>query len=122
MVKVTDALLAAVLPYMDRFVTLQDKTTTYDSFGEPVDAWLPVASLIHLQCAFGNKAQRELDSTYIAQYKVERHEVTILIAGYCPQAQPTMRAVDDEGVIYDINQVTFDQTRTVTELLVRRVD
>lgn len=119
--KVTDALMAAVEPYMDRRVSIYlPFQNGADTYGELIPGDVAVAGLSDLKCCIGDKVRRETNGISVSA-RVDTHETVVLLAGYYPTIIPRMRAQDDAGIMYDIDHVAHDQTRTVTELIVRLV-
>lgn len=104
---------------IDRSVTIEERTGSRDSFGEPGDSWSPVAGLEDLDGAVGRaganlEARRGTDTIAIATH-------AIVLAGYYPQITPTHRAVVDGGEIHDIQTVEHDSRMRVTQLATRIV-
>lgn len=114
-------LLAALAPnHYASLCTIQKRTDTADSYGQPIPAWANLSGHVDLRCRIAPFQQFSREQRTQAQlYAV--HVWEIAVAGYYPTITEKMRAVVD-GVAYDIELVQPDGNDMTTHLQGRKVD
>jgi head-tail adaptor len=98
-------------------MTIQSRTDTRDSYGQPIPAWANVVGLVSLPCRIAAVNADERPGPDKTIVTVTHHTS---IAGYYPTITVAMRAVDG-GVFYDIVAVEFDSELVTTRLRVKLV-
>lgn len=117
-----DSVMAAAIAtgLLSSTATIQRPSGTFSSSGVPDGAWVDVLADIRCQLApialtGGAVNGSELRQHYDTLTRDPRH---ILLDGYYPQIDETMRAVID-GVPWDIESVEHDSQKRMTRLLAR---
>jgi len=98
-------------------VTIQSRTDTRDSYGQPIPAWANVVALTSLPCRIAAVSADERPGPDKTIVTVSHH---ISIAGHYPAITVLMRAVAG-GVNYNIVAVEHDSEGVTTRLRVKLV-
>lgn len=94
-------------------VTIQERVSGQDSYGEPVDTWQDVTGLKDLPCVIFPSGGREVKLENQI-YAVSTHKIQLQHAQ--PSITPAMRAVSG-GVTYDILLVETDPMGLSSKLI-----
>ena len=92
--------------------TIQEVTNTKDDFSEDVESWSNISGLVDLPCFKGNESGGEALLPDRTQ-KIDSEVINII--GYKDTITSTNRVVVD-SVTYDILNVGFDPSKTLTRL------
>lgn len=97
--------------------TIDAKTVTADAYGEEVEVWASVGSVVDVACA---KAPLSAIERQAGGFTATDQVWNVLLQGAYPAITTRHRAIVD-GVAYDIDAAETDQTGSLTKLRVRSV-
>jgi len=119
---VTDIISPRMLQQLPKFFpsncTIQSRTDTADTYGQPIPTWANAAGLSNIPCRI---APAKGDERKLADQTYTVGDMTCVLAGNYTAIAEKMRAVVD-AVTYDIVAVDHDDQATTTRLALRLVE
>lgn len=97
--------------------TIQQRTDTADSYGQPLPDWSNLAGHVNLPCRIAPKSTQERRTSEQIYVTATHH---IALGGHYPAVTEKMQAIVD-GTTYDIEGVEWDGNVKTTRIYVRLV-